>query len=66
MKNDRNVSFNNLRRTIDAIFHKHLDKLKFKIFISYFSYNKPNVSYLQNNENFVIINQNIQSFVYTH
>lgn len=34
--------------TFDAVFSRYLDRLKSTVYISYFSYHKPIVSYLEN------------------
>lgn len=48
MNNDRNISTTKSGSTIDAVFVRYLDKLRSKIYISYFSYHKPIVSCLEN------------------
>ncbi|GFW42536.1 uncharacterized protein TNCV_4257301 [Trichonephila clavipes] len=50
MSNDRKVSTTKYKTTIDAVFIRYLDKFQSNIFISYFSYHKPIVSFLEYNE----------------
>lgn len=51
MSNDRNVSTTRYGTTIDAVFSRYLNRFHSKIFISYFSYHKPIVSFLECNDN---------------
>lgn len=64
MSNDRKLSTTKYKTTIDAVFTRYLHKFQSKIFVSYFSYHKPIVSFLEyntdstNNVNIVEINDN--------
>lgn len=64
MSNDRKVSTTRYGTTIDAVFTRYLHRFQSKIFISYFSYHKPIVSFLDynnddtNNVNIVEIHDN--------
>lgn len=50
MSNNRNISTTRYGTTIDAVFSRYLDRFHSKIFVSYFSYHKPIVSFLEYND----------------
>lgn len=50
MSNDRKCSTTKYKTTIDAVFTRYLHKFQSEIFVSYFSYHRPIVSFLQYNE----------------
>ena len=50
MSNDRKLSTTKYKTTIDAVFTRYLHKFQSNIFVSYFSYHKPIVSFLEYNE----------------
>ena len=50
MFSDRKLNATKYKTTIDAVFIRYLDKFWSNIFVSYFSYHKPIVSFLEYNE----------------
>jgi len=47
MSNDKNQSTTKYGTTIDAVFSRYLEKFESRIFVSYFSYHKPIVCFLE-------------------
>lgn len=47
MSNDKNTSTTRYGTTIDAVFSRFLEKMESRIFICYFSYHKPIVSFIE-------------------
>lgn len=51
MSNDRKFSIERYGTTMNPIFTRYLNKFQSKIFISYFCYHKPTVSFLEYDNN---------------
>ena len=47
MSNDKNQGTTRYGTTIDAVFSRYLEKFETRIYVSYFSYHKQNVSLLE-------------------
>lgn len=48
--NDRSVSTTRRETTIDAVFARFIDRLSANIYVSHFSYHRPIVTLIENNE----------------
>lgn len=59
MSNDKNITTTRYGTTIDAVFTRYLARFYSRVFVSYFSYHKPIVSFLEYNvdENEVVISE---------
>ena len=51
MSNDPNESTTKYGTTLDGVFFRYLNKFESKVFITYFSFRKPIVSFLEYNSN---------------